>query len=290
MFVKRQKNSIIYYTSNLLEKAGFTHMFCTRYHGVSSGDFESLNFSTVRKDSAGNTDSPAAVYENYRLALGAIGILPENACAAHQIHSDIVREVSSSDAGCGTAPAHSEIDGCDALLLRKDTENIRAVCVKTADCVPILLADKRTGSVCAVHAGWRGSASDIAAKAALRLNSESPENIVAAIGPCIGSCCYEVGDEVYTAFQTLFSLKGFPDELESLSFTAPVCSLGGKKHIDLARINKRLLEISGIPGENIDISGICTCCFSENGVHPFFSHRASHGHSGTFLSAISCPG
>lgn len=287
MFIKREKNNIIYYTSPLFDRHGVNHMFCTRHGGVSSGDFGSLNVSTARKDSYGQCDSPVNVEENYRRALSVLDCTPANSCAAKQVHSDIVTEVTRHDGGKGIIASSPAMSDCDGVILRKSVGNIGAVCVKTADCVPILLADLSSGDVCAVHAGWRGSAADIVSKAAHKLSNGKPENIIAAIGPCIGLCCYEIGDEVYFAFNALFNSKSYGYNTESLFSVAPTCSMGGKRHLGLALANAELLKLCGVREENIDISGICTCCFKdEHGKSVFFSHRGWGGHSGTFLSAV----
>lgn len=288
MFVRKQKNGIIYYVSPLFEKHGVNHIFCTRFSGVSEGAFDSLNVSTARKDVHGNTDRADNVAENYRLALSALEVLPQNVCGTHQVHSNDVYCVNKYDAGKGTGIKSPFENGCDGIILRKNTNNVDAVCVKTADCVPILLADVTTGDVCAVHAGWRGTVTDIAAKAAVELAGGKTENVIAAIGPCISDCCYETGVEVYEAFAKLFASKNI-DMNDVNVFAEPYERDGDiKHHLNLARANKLLLENCGVKSENIDISGICTCCFvDENHKKPFFSHRASGGYSGTFLSAIS---
>lgn len=146
MFQRHECKGICYYTSPILSEAGFRHMFCTRMGGVSTGDFASLNVSTARKDRNGFTDSARNVEENYRRILGVLALTPENACAAKQIHSDIVYTVRSSDGGKGILESSSVIDGCDGVLLTPDCDEIGAVCVKTADCVPILLANRETGA------------------------------------------------------------------------------------------------------------------------------------------------
>lgn len=288
MFIKKQTGGIIYYTSSLLDTFGINHMFCTRFGGVSSGDFASLNVSSARKDTSGNTDSPLNIAENYRRALSVLGTVPEQTTAAQQTHSDIVLEATASDAGKGVVPGIAVMDSCDGIILRNNTENINTVCVKTADCVPILLADISTSDVCAVHAGWRGSAADIAAKAAIRLSCGKPENIVAAIGPCIGSCCYEIGTEVYDEFSRLFRSKAYNYNLDTIFSLIPSCTASCTPHLDLAKADAQLLALCGVKEENIDISRICTCCHrNESGEHEFFSHRGQSGHSGTFISAIS---
>jgi hypothetical protein len=150
---------------------------------------------------------------------------PEGITTAKQIHSAIVKIASGP------------IGEADALI-SKDAGVI--VGVRTADCVPILLADTSTGAVAAIHAGWRGTAEGIAAAAVRSLVAEwqiDPRNLRAAIGPSIGSCCYEVGPEVAQRF--------------GIRASHPV-------HLDLPAINEMQLRAAGV--SNIWKSGVCTFC------------------------------
>lgn len=284
MFEKRVSGTIVYYTSALLEKNGFKNAFCTKYGGVSKGCFESLNVSFNRKDENGCTDTRENVVENYRRALFVVGSTPENAVGAKQVHENTVRTASENDAGLEIL--RESDTGYDGVVVGAENRNINAACVKTADCVPVLLANIRTGDICAVHAGWRGTVSDIVTNAVRKL-SDNPSDIAAAIGPCIGPCCYEVGNEVYEAVKSLFEIKGISHLAPMMFLNAGMCSISDKKHANLALVNRTLLECAGVSPENIEVSNICTCCTVEKGEKPFFSHRASGGHSGTFLSVIS---
>ncbi len=284
MFEKCQKNSVIYYRSTLLLQNGFENAFFTRYGGVSSSCFDSLNMSFTRKDKNGMCDSTENVRENYRIALSAIESSPESAVGAKQVHENTVRVATDKDAGLEILRESSI--GYDGVLVKAENSAVNTACVKTADCTPILLGNKKTGDVCAVHAGWRGTVNDIAAKAAQMLCCNNMSDIICAIGPCIGACCYEVGDEVYDAVKLLFDIRGISKMTDNMFVSLSICSLSQKKHANLALINRTLLENAGVPSQNIEASGICTCCTIENGEKPFFSHRASGGHSGTFLSAV----
>lgn len=285
MFTKRYTNGLIYYTSPLFDRLGIKHMFATRLGGVSSGAFDSLNVSTARKDENGRTDTRNNVEKNYRLALNVLDAVPENSCATKQVHSNTVAWVGKERFGKGILADYEEPDSCDGIITTPDS-GVRALCVKTADCVPILLKNTATGSICAVHAGWRGTASDIVGNAVTALSDGNPENIVAAIGPAIGSCCYKVGNDVVYAFEVLFKSKNSSFDLSSIISIMPSCSVSTDTYLDLAKANKALLMLSGVKPENIDVSDICTCCYTDNGIHPFFSHRGSGGYSGTFVSAI----
>jgi polyphenol oxidase len=139
--------------------------------------------------------------------------------------------------------------------------------IRTADCVPVLIADPVLHCVAAVHAGWRGTAANIVAAAISKLSEEygsRPRDLLAAIGPCIGRCCFEVGPEVAQQFELLF-----PE--------AP-----GLKTIDLAEANRRQMVSSGLPAEQIDIAGVCTRCDAVN----FHSFRRDGDQSGRMVAAI----
>ena len=158
------------------ENISAAHGFTTRRGGVSEGCFRSLNLTHHRGDSRENVE------ENLRRLGAAIGFSPENLVLTRQTHTDIVRVVTGADRR-GTD--HREHPECDGLVT--NTPGL-ALMVFTADCTPILLHDPVTGAVGAVHAGWRGTAADIAGKAVNAMVAAfgcAPENIQAAIGPNI---------------------------------------------------------------------------------------------------------
>lgn len=163
-----------------------------------------------------------------------------------QIHSGLVL-AADKEFGCAG-------EG-DALI---STHPGRIVSIRTADCLPILLADPRTGAVAAVHAGWRGTVAQIATATVRRMGSR-PEDILAAIGPGIGKCCYEVGADVARQF-------GEKD----------ACRL------DLADYNRRQLENAGLKPSNIDVISACTFC----NVDEFFSYRREGERAGRMISYI----
>ena len=147
-------------------------------------------------------------------------------------------------------------------------KNVPLLCF-AADCVPILMYAENIGAIAAIHAGWRGSAEKIVQKTAQKLITLGavPESIYAAIGPCIGACCYEVSEDVAEKFDEKYSVsKG-----------------NGKYMLDLAKVNADLIKSVGVKDENISVSGICTKCNNDL----FFSHRAQNGKSGT-LGGIIC--
>ncbi len=172
---------------------------------------------------------------------------PSDVVTVHQVHS--ARVISNR----GQSSRQHE----DADALVDSTPGI-ALGIKTADCVPILLADSEHHAIAAIHAGWRGTAQQIAA-ATIRLMAAEfgtrPEAMHAAIGPCIGSCCFEVGAEVAWEFGV---------------------QTPGKAHLDLVAINRKQLQGAGIPAGNISASGECTMCGSR-GYHSFRRDREAAG-------------
>jgi purine-nucleoside/S-methyl-5'-thioadenosine phosphorylase / adenosine deaminase len=137
-----------------------------------------------------------------------------------------------------------------------------AISIRTADCYPILLADARNRAVAAVHAGWRGTATQIVRKTVEKMSAEfgtSPADVHAAIGPGIGACCYEVGPEVARYFGS-----------------------SERTHLDLASENRKQLEAAGVPSSNIEALGVCTFCDAER----FFSYRRDKENPGRMTSFI----
>lgn len=185
--------------------------------------------------------------------------------AALQVHGDGIRRVEEvREFGWRSL---EDAPRADALLT--DCAGV-VLTILTADCVPILLADSRRRVVGAVHAGWRGTAAGIVAKtvAAMREGYDcDPRDIYAAIGPSIGGCCYEVGEEVAAAFT---EAEGALSQKEE------------RRHLDLKEANRLQLLASGLAAERIECSPICTACERER----FFSYRAEEGCSGRFASCI----
>jgi len=207
----------------------------------------------VRRDASGIWRStllePATWLEHGFGGRNSIGWPPEHAAAARQVHgSDVLRAGTAGNCGEG-----------DALVT--DVPGLW-VGVRTADCVPILLADQRSRRVAAVHAGWRGTVAQVVVKALEELGA-SPVDVWAAIGPAIGRCCYEVGSEV------------------AREFGQPVDG-NGRAHLDLVAENRQQLERAGVPGGQIDAEGpVCTRCHED-----FHSFRRDGAAAGRQVSAI----
>ena len=240
-----------------------THAFTTRRGGVSPAPFDSLNLGLHRGDKDEN------VAENRRRLASALGYDPKKLVLTHQTHSDIVRAVTSADSAGFDHRLYPESDGIIT------NEPGVALWIFTADCTPILLHDPVTGAVGAVHAGWRGTASKIAAKAVLKMQESygcKPENIRAAIGPNIGQCCFETDRDVPEAMLASFG-EGAKQH---------ILSKGEKFYVNLKALNALALQQVGV--RDISVSDACTACESDR----FWSHRVTGGVRGSQGAMIIC--
>jgi YfiH family protein len=233
----------------LAAQPGVMHGFSERRGGVSTGPYASLNLGPRSGDDA---DGVRANRHRFLTALGLEGVM---VLAPRQVHSADVTVVRAD----AQPPAGTVLPG-DAVV--SDARGV-ALMVLAADCVPILISDPRRGVVAAVHAGWRGTAGGIAARAVETMRQAfacDPGDITVALGPSIGRCCYEVGPEVLTAVGT--ATPAAPATLyDPLS--------AGKGRLDLVAANIAQLRGAGVPSEQTGASGLCTVCH----VARFFSHR-----------------
>ena len=239
------------------------HAFTTRLGGVSEGVFASLNIAMHRGDLEENVE------RNYEILADALGFDLGSLVLTRQTHSDIVRVVTKNDA---RGIDHRNYPECDALITN---DAGCALVVFTADCTPILLFDQVTGAVGAVHAGWRGTAADIAGKTVRAMVDEfgcHPENIRAAIGPNIGACCFETDSDVPEAI-----IKTFGNDA-----AAYITKSGEKYHVDLKAVNALALRRAGV--ESIEISDNCTMCDPQR----FWSHRVTGINRGSQGAVIVC--
>jgi len=238
-----------------------THAFTTRFGGVSDGIYESLNLA----QKAG--DDFERVAENYSRLCKALGIKTDSIVCSTQVHGTDIRIVKSSDCGKLLQDNPHKSDG-----LITQTPGI-ALMVFTADCVPILLFDPIKNAAAAVHAGWRGTAANIAGEAVSKLKENfgcSPADIKAAIGPCISKCCFETDSDV-------------PDALtDALGHSAADCYTQNvnKYMVDLKNANAIFLKQAGLT--DISISDECTSCSSDK----YWSHRKTKGKRGTQAALI----
>jgi YfiH family protein len=205
----------------------------------------------------------------------------------HQIHSAIIHRVESVP----EKMLHGDglITNVPGMLLT----------VRTADCVPVLIADRRKLAVGAFHAGWRGTLERIVEKGLGEMRRQfgsDPADLIAAIGPCIHACCYEVSDDFPDKFRAQFeyadSLFEEVFDSNSLHLKYPLLFLNqrapghgdaaSKVHLNLVESNRRQLLDGGLPEKNIWVSDLCTSCRKDL----LFSHRAEFGQTGRMMAAI----
>jgi YfiH family protein len=261
-FYWRESGGVKVLISRALEEKGFTNGFSTRLGGVSDFPENSLNLAGYDEDSAEN------IAENRRRFLNAFdGDFTLASC--WQIHSADVRVVKDlEDAKDGDHKMDALVSDVRGILLG----------VKTADCVPVLLGDPKTGAFAAVHAGWRGTVQSIALKAIDKMRAVFGTNsmdLIAAIGPAATCQNYEVGQDVIDEFG-----EKFPDSAHLFTPTKAHHAL-----IDLHTANKEQLVRTGVLPENISVAPLCT--MERNDL--FFSYRKEkrlYGKTGRLMSVI----
>ena len=225
------------------------HCFTTRLGGASAGYLGSMNIGMHRGD------TPENVLKNYEILGSALGFKVENCVLTKQTHTNIVRAVTKADGGTGLFKP--EFDPCDALITNDPGV---ALVVFTADCTPILFHDPVTGAVGAAHAGWRGTAGDIAGntvRAMCEAYGCDPQNIRCAIGPNIGQCHFETDADVPDAM-----IAALGDAAK-----AHITQKGEKYYVNLKEINALFLRRAGV--WSIEISTACTACDPRR----YWSHR-----------------
>ena len=210
-----------------------------------------------------------------------------------QIHSSLIRRVQANDVHSTEMPAVLKGDG----LMTGEPGVLLGI--QTADCIPVLVADRKHRAVAAFHAGWRGTLARIVENGVGRMRLEfgsKPEDLIASIGPGIGQCCYSVGDEVREQFESQFMYAPalFREVYDSdpvrekypmlfLTARAPGHSeIGPQIHLDLAEANRRQLLAAGLGESAIFLTGQCTGCQTDR----FFSHRIERGFTGRMMSVI----
>lgn len=264
-FEIRRQGSLEYLTSSLIS---VPHCFSTRFGGVSTGDLASLNLGIHRGDSRENC------LKNYEILGSAVGFAPEDTVFARQVHSDIVMEVGRADRGRGLDDSLHDIER-DGMVTNQQGV---ALTVFGADCTPILLWDPVRQAVGAVHAGWRGTAAGIVKNAVEKLVATygcNPADLRAAIGPCIGPCCFETHRDVPDAMVAALGTAAAPAIREA---AAPQ-----KYHVDLKLLNAIWLRQAGVT--QIDTSEDCTACQMDR----FWSHRRVGDRRGSQVAIILLP-
>lgn len=267
MFTLVKKNSIEFLQSSIFSECDFlVHAFCTRNGGASQDDYASLNMSFREGDEENK------VLQNWGRLATAFDIPLEKFLVVNQVHSDDIFVINPS----GDYFSSREDLNHDAIATSR--KNL-AICIKTADCVPVFFADRVKKIIAVVHAGWRSSALGISAKVVRLLHEiygSFMQDILVAIGPAIGKCCYEVDATVANAFRK---------QKNNEAFLFPGARTN-KGMLDLVEANRRQIMNCNIPERNIETSGFCTSCRQDL----FFSHRGSGGITGRQINFMMIKG
>lgn len=247
-----KSNSVEYIISPLLDKTGMVrHFFSTKNGGSSSGAYRSMNLGVYTDDKKENID------KNMDIIFSTSGMKVSKLVYLKQVHGSKVHIVDSVNADM--------IKGLEGDAIITSSKNI-PVGVFTADCVPILMLDQNKGVIAAVHAGWKGTSKKISCSVIDCMISNfgsDPSDIIAVIGPSIGSCCFEVGEDT----ANFFSFK----EKKNESY-----------YVDLWAENINQIKSCKVPEKNIELTGLCSKCRTDM----FYSYRRDNGNTGRMGSFI----
>ena len=251
----------------------------TRHGGVSEGNYASLNINEYCGDSKANTDA------NRLLLANELGIDANHIIMPHQTHGVESRIIGEEFATLPDGVKKMLLEGVDAVMT-----NIPGMCigVSTADCIPVLLYDEEHHAAAAIHAGWRGTQARIVHKAVQEMRmayQTNPTKLKAVIGPGISLDNFEVGDEVYDAFeQAAFDMSTIAEERIKRNPNAddPTKAFERKWHINLPLANIQMLTHNGVDEANIINTGICTFDNADN----YFSARRLGIESGRIYTGI----
>lgn len=267
------KDEVYYIQYDALNSLGFVkHGISTRFGGVSSGIFESLNLNFTRGDEKDK------VVENYRRICDAIGVNIDKLVCAYQTHETNVIRVGETPlekfyVGCKTAM------GVDGLVT--DVPGV-VLTLSFADCVPLMFADPVKKCIGLAHAGWKGTVGKIAANTVNKMVSEygsKPSDIVCCIGPSICKDCYDVSEDLYKEFKEKLSNRIVYEAFDDRG----IINGRHKFLLDLWQANRMICLESGLRDYNIYLPDICTNCNPDL----LFSHRATKGKRGNFNVFLS---
>ncbi len=263
-FSSASKTVLVWFTADVLNQ--IPHGFSTRIGGVSPAPWDSLNLRPNQGD------GPEALRENYRRFFAVLGLDEHRTVLSQQTHTANIRRVTAADAGKGVVRPRDYTD-VDALITN---EAALPLTVFSADCGTVLLYDPVRQAVGAAHAGWRGCAAGIVEKTVQAMEDaygSRPADLLAALGPCIGRCCFETDGDVPAAMRDALGADAEP-HMERR---------GAKFHVDLAGLNRQWLLRAGLAPEHIEVSGVCTACRPDL----FWSHRKMGDQRGVQAAVIA---
>jgi len=261
-----EAGGLAFYKAWNLEVSGIvTHAFTTRIGGVSDPPFDTLNLGLHVGD------APESVIENRRRCCEALELDAGKLTTVEQVHNAEVAVVRPDHVGAGARDFGAAIRGADAMITNQPGVPLATF---YADCVPVFILDPVNKAIGLAHAGWKGTAANVVARtleAMSRAYGSRPADCMAAIGPAIGRCCYEVGSKVANA---LWKICGD----DRCIVRGPADSL----RVDLPLANSRLLRAAGVPEERIAFCPLCTHCNTTD----FFSYRRD-GQTGRMAAVIA---
>lgn len=252
---------------SLSSYSNISHFVATRQGGCSEGNYASFNCTPYSGDEA------EKVRRNQTLLMEGMSQTPEELVIPVQTHEANCLLIGDAYLSASSQQRQEMLHGVDALITR---ELGYCLCISTADCVPVLIYDKKHSAIAAIHAGWRGTVAYIVRDTLLRMEKEfgtSGEDVIACIGPSISLASFEVGEEVYEAFQK----NGF--DMPRISIRKEET---GKHHIDLWEANRMQILAFGVPSGQVELARICTYIHHDE----FFSARRLGIKSGRILSGI----
>ncbi|MTI49029.1 peptidoglycan editing factor PgeF [Sporosalibacterium faouarense] len=265
-FILREKKGIKYYTIPTFDKTGLVkNIFTTRIKGVSEKPYNSLNLGL------NNEDNLSKVKDNFKILCDAVDISTESLVFSNQVHGTNIKVINEKD-NSKCFLSKSDSDGVDGLITNKKGLTL---CTFYADCVPIYFLDTKKEVIGLAHAGWRGTVEKIAEKMIdiMEEKFQSDLNdIIVAIGPSIGPCCYEVDRYVYDKFNSNFT------NLEQLLIPTD----RDKWYLNLWNANVVILSGRGVPINNILVGEHCTSCNNDL----FFSYRKENGKTGRMAALL----
>ena len=265
--MKTEKNGVtIIQFENLSQSGLVCHGFSTRLGGVSQGERATMNLGFTRGDRRD------VVEENFARLAQAVGVDVEQIVFGKQVHGTEILKVEKPLPMDGVLK--SSIQGYDGLMT-----NVPGVALLTyhADCVPVFLLDTKQKAIAMVHSGWRGTVGGIGPKALLAMQQAygtNPADVLVGIGPSIGLCHFQVGEEVVKAFEAAYP---FAQDFWRKG------DVPGKYKLDLWGIIRRQLQDGGVPEAQIETSGLCTMCDTQL----FYSHRKMGEARGTMAAVLA---
>ena len=264
-----KSNNLWYGRFSVFPEDKVVHAVSTRFGGASRAPFDGLNLALHVGDSCRD------VIENRRLFCVGLGLDAAKMTTCRQVHGSKIACVTDKNVGAGAVLLDDTIEDTDALITNLPHTPLTLF---FADCTPIMIYDRVNHAVGAAHGGWRGTAGEISLHT-LELMREkfgtNPADCLASVGPAIGVCCYEIGDEVAEIFRRIYNKDS--DLILKWDEKAK------KYHLDLQTANVLTLQKAGLEAKYIDTADTCTSCNSRI----FFSYRADGGKTGRIACTIA---